>query len=64
MNDYSGDPVLIHNVRPQDTMLGWLAKMNGTTVAEAAAGLRMARAMADSWACPECGEHGAHRCDR
>ena len=53
MNDYSRDPVLIHNVRPQDTMLAWMAKMNHTTVAEAAAGLRAARAMADSWACPE-----------
>ena len=41
-----------------------VARAARVTPAEADKRLADARALADSWACPVCGEHGAHRCDR
>ena len=41
-----------------------VARAAHVTPAEADKRLADARALADSWACPVCGEHGAHRCDR
>lgn len=46
------------------TMTEWFALLRGVMPSQANAALRDARALADSWACPVCGEHGAHRCDK
>ena len=46
------------------TLTGWFAAIQGLEVWKSHNALQTARALADTWACPVCGEHGAHRCDR
>jgi len=50
--------------RRPPTLAETIARAANVTPAEVDKRLAAARALADSWACPVCGEHGVHRCDR
>lgn len=50
--------------RRRPTLSEDVARYAHVTTAEADKRIAEVRALADSWACPVCGEHGAHRCDR